>query len=72
MIQHLIAVFRFKAGQDFTPFFLLADDQGICPRKIRQVRILGGRCLPFGLAVFFGFLQKFADDDAAAGTFFEG
>jgi hypothetical protein len=39
MIYHLILIFRFKSGQDFTPFLLLPDDQGICLLKVFQAGI---------------------------------
>jgi hypothetical protein len=54
-------IFGFKSSQDFTPFLLLPDDQGICLGKIFQIGIFARGVF----AVILCLIQKFADDDTA-------
>ena len=51
MIYHFILIFRFKTGQDFTPFLLLPDGQCICLCKIVQAGIIARGVSAIGLPI---------------------
>jgi hypothetical protein len=71
VIDHLILIFGFKSGKNFTPFLLLPDDQGFCLLKIVQAGIFSGSVSAVGAPVSLFFVQKPADNDAASRTLFE-
>jgi hypothetical protein len=71
VIDHLILIFGFKSGKNFTPFLLLFDDQGLCLLQIIQTGIFSGSISAVSTIIILFFEQKPADNDTAARTLFE-